>query len=75
VAGGMRKVGAGMGIGLVLAMATARLLEGFLVGVSSTDPMVFVVISVLLASVAALASYIPARRAAAADPLVVLRRQ
>jgi len=75
VAGGMRKVAAGMVIGLVLAMATARLLEGLLVGVSATDPMVFVVISVLLASVAALASYIPARRAAAADPLVVLRRQ
>jgi predicted permease len=75
VAGGMRKVVAGMAVGLALALAVARLLEGFLVGVSSTDPTVFVLISVLLAAVAGLASYIPARRAAAADPLVVLCRQ
>jgi len=75
VAGGMRRQAIGMGIGLVLAFGVGRLLEGFLVGVSPADPLAFAVVCALLTVVAGLASYIPARRAAAADPLVVLRRQ
>jgi len=75
VIGGLKLVGLGMAVGLGLALLTTRLLEQYLVGVSPTDPVAFVVISALLAGVAGVASYIPARRAAAADPLTVLRKE
>lgn len=75
VGGGMKLVGVGMAIGLVLALLTTRLLEQYLVGISPTDPPAFVGITLLLTAVAVLASYIPARRAAAADPLAVLRKE
>jgi putative ABC transport system permease protein len=75
VAGGMRRVAAGMVIGLALAFGVAQLLQAVLVGDSPTDPTAFAVVSLLLAAVAGVASYIPARRAAKADPLVVLRHE
>lgn len=75
VAGGMRRVAAGMVIGVLLALAAGQLLQGLLVGVSPADPAAFGAVIALLAAVAGLASYVPARRAAAADPLVVLRRE
>jgi predicted permease len=74
VAGGMRRVAIGMALGLLLALATGRLLGGLLVGISPADPAAFAVITVLLASVAALAAWLPARRITATDPLTVLRR-
>ena len=75
IGGSMRLVVVGMVIGAVLALATTQAIAGFLVGVSPTDPTAFLGVGALLIVVAALASYIPARRAAAADPVAVLRKQ
>jgi len=63
----------GVGIGLIAALAFARLVSGLLFGVRSTDPVTFGAIAILLTGVALLASYIPARRAARIDPMISLR--
>jgi predicted permease len=63
----------GVGLGLIAAVAFARLVSGLLFGVRSTDPVTFGAIAILLTAVALLASYIPARRAARIDPMISLR--
>ncbi len=63
----------GVAVGLLIAFATARLLVKVLFGVSPADPLTYLGVSALLAAVAALACYIPARRATRVDPLVALR--
>lgn len=63
----------GIGIGLAGAFALTGLLSGLLFRVSPTDPVTFLVVSLLLSCVALLASYIPARRAMSVDPMVALR--
>jgi predicted permease len=70
---GMTLVGIGTLIGWVTAAALSRLLAGFLRGISAMDPKTFAGIPLLLAAVAALANYLPARRAANVDPMVALR--
>ncbi|MEJ7576811.1 MAG: ABC transporter permease [Pyrinomonadaceae bacterium] len=70
---GWRVTSLGLIIGIALALAVTRLLSSLLYGVSTTDPATFVVVSLLLAVVTMLASYIPARRATKVDPMVALR--
>ena len=68
--GGM--VALGLIVGLVLALAGARLLGSLLFGVSPLDPMVLIAAAGFLTAVAAFAAWLPARRAATADPLETL---
>ena len=70
---GVRLILFGLALGLAASFAITRVLAGMLFGVTPTDPLTFVAVSFLLASVALLACYIPARRAARVDPLVALR--
>jgi len=63
----------GVAIGLGGALGVTRFLRTLLVGVSPFDPASFVAVSLVLTTVALLASYIPARRAARVDPVEALR--
>jgi ABC-type antimicrobial peptide transport system permease subunit len=72
---GLTIAAAGVGIGLAGALAVTRLMGGLLEGVSPSDPLTFALVALLLASVAVLASWIPARRAARVDPMVALRSE
>jgi predicted permease len=65
----------GVGAGLLLAVALMRVLGGLLVGVSALDPVVFALVAATLLAVGQLASYLPARFAARADPVSTLRAE
>jgi len=65
----------GVGIGLGIAAGVTRLMSGLLFGVSPADPATYVGVAAGLVSVALLASYLPARRAASVDPVVALRAE
>jgi len=70
---GMAVAGTGILIGLVASFGLPRVVGSLLVGVSPIDPLTFAAVPALLAVVALIATYVPARRAAAVDPVVALR--
>jgi predicted permease len=70
---GMRLAAIGVVIGLVLALALAQVLSSLLIGVSGYDVTIFLLVPALLAAVALIACYLPARRATKVDPLIALR--
>jgi predicted permease len=72
---GMRIAGLGLAIGVVASLALARLMSGLLFGVSASDPLTFLVVVLLLAAIALLATYLPTRRAMHVDPLAALRHE
>ena len=74
-AAGARLATGGLLVGLPAAWASTRTLEGILAGTSPTDPVVFGTVTVVLAAVTFLASWLPARRAARVDPVVALRAE
>jgi predicted permease len=70
---GVRMAGFGVVIGIGASLAITRLTATLLYGISTTDPLTFVSVTVLLSVVTLLASYIPARRAMRVDPMIALR--
>lgn len=73
VSRGMILAAAGAAIGIVASLMAARLIAGFLFGVSTHDPMTVAGFTAVLSGAALAANYIPARRAAKVDPMVALR--
>jgi predicted permease len=75
LAQGGRFAASGIGIGIVLAAGLAQLLKGLLLGVSPFDPLTYAAVAALLVAICLVASFVPARRATAVDPLVALRAE
>ncbi len=65
----------GVGIGLTAAAGLSQLMKSLLFGISPLDPVTYAAVPVVLAAAAALASYLPARRAASIDPVEALRAE
>ncbi len=68
-------VAIGIAIGLPVALAATRLIKGFLFGLSANDPLTIALAVSLMLAIAALAGYLPARRATKIDPMMVLRQE
>lgn len=75
VAGSVRLALVGLAIGMVGAVVATRLMTTLLYGVSTTDPVTYAAIALLLAVVAFFASWLPARRAVATEPTTALRTE
>lgn len=72
---GLRLAVVGIAIGLIASFGVTRVIRTLLYNITPTDPISFVGVAVFLTAIAALASYVPARRATAVDPLVALRAE
>lgn len=72
---GLVVIGTGVILGIIGALAVTRLLESILFGVRPIDLLTFASMAMLLAVVALMAAYLPARRAAAVDPIIALRHE
>ena len=75
VGGGLRLALPGVVVGVLGALGVGRLLGGMLLGVSPADPLTFAGVAVVLLAAVVLASWLPARRAAATDPMEALRSE
>jgi ABC-type antimicrobial peptide transport system permease subunit len=75
VSHGLMLAGIGIAIGLAAALGITRLMSSLLFAVSPVDPTTYAMVSLVLIAAAALASYVPALRAAAVDPLAALRAE
>src|SRR5262249_38566680 len=75
VGDGMRLAIGGTPIGRLAAVVLTRLLQGLIAGVAPTDPRILSIGAIVMLAVAALAAWLPARRASTVDPIVVLRRE
>ena len=71
---GLLLIATGVGLGVACSLGVARLMSNLLFGVSSTDPITFVGVPVVLGGMAVLASYVPALRATRIDPMRALRQ-
>jgi ABC-type antimicrobial peptide transport system permease subunit len=69
---GLRLVSVGLVIGVPLALISSRVLSSLLVGVTSSDPLTYAAVIVVLTATTAAAAWIPARRAAGVDPKIAL---
>jgi len=67
--------GAGIALGVAASLVLTRMIRGLLFGVSTTDPMTFVMVAACLTLVALAANYVPAHRATRVDPMVALRNE
>jgi len=72
---GLKLTLAGLGLGVVGAIAVTRVLSSVLYGISPTDPLSFLTVSLALTMVAIVASYVPARWATRVDPMQALRSE
>ncbi len=72
---GMRLVLLGVALGLAATLGVTRIMQSLLFGVSATDPLTFILISLLLVGIALLACWVPARRATKVDPMSALRHE
>jgi len=70
---GLKLVSIGIVVGVALAVALTRLISALLFGVQATDPPTYLLVALVLAAIAGLACYIPARRATKVDPMIALR--
>ena len=72
---GLRLAAIGVALGLVVAVAATRLVQGLLFNTSATDPVIYASLALLLLTMAAVACYVPARRAMRVDPMSALRSE
>jgi predicted permease len=72
---GLILTGIGIGVGVAASLAAARVMSTLLFGVSATDPITYAAVSAVIAAVALIATYLPARRAARVDPVIALRAE
>ena len=75
VSQGLRLALLGIALGILSALALGRAVQSLLYGIKATDPITFLVVSLVAVAIASLACYLPARRATAVDPMIALRSE